>query len=448
MKTTATHTMSRAARICLLLIGANLTGCAALTNPLANGVPVRLVPQELLAQPKEDFTTIALSSLRQEPPEVYCLAPGDLLGVYVEGVLGGEEQLPPVNLPSTPGLPPSVGYPIPVSEDGTLPLPLVKAVPVEGLTLAQAEQAIEDAYTEPRRLLLEGGLILVTLMHPRQTRVLVIRQDSPEGGLDVRASAARGIRGGNLIATGRRRGTGSVVELPAYENDVLTALAKTGGLPGTDAVNEVVIERGSSSRRRRSLAGELANVPPEYRPDPSATNVVRIPLRLPPGQTPSFTLEDILLYDGDIVFIEARDAELFYTGGLLPSLELPLPRDYDLDVVEAMARVGGPILNGGVNSNNLSGDIVARGIGNPSPSLLTVVRRTPNGGQVPIRVDLNRALRDQRENILVQAGDILILQETPSQALARYAKDVFNFSLISDVISRTDTTGTTSVLVP
>ena len=39
------------------------------------------------------------------------------------------------------------------------------------------------------------------------------------------------------------RGTGHLVALPAYENDVLSALARTGGLPGLDAVNEVVIER-------------------------------------------------------------------------------------------------------------------------------------------------------------------------------------------------------------
>ena len=32
-------------------------------------------------------------------------------------------------------------------------------------------------------------------------------------------------------------GTGQIIDLPAYQNDVLTALARTGGLPGTDAKN-------------------------------------------------------------------------------------------------------------------------------------------------------------------------------------------------------------------
>ena len=35
---------------------------------------------------------------------------------------------------------------------------------------------------------------------------------------------------------GTRRGTGFALDLPAYENDVLNALAQTGGFPGTDAV--------------------------------------------------------------------------------------------------------------------------------------------------------------------------------------------------------------------
>ena len=46
--------------------------------------------------------------------------------------------------------------------------------------------------------------------------------------------------------------------------------------------------------------------------------VVRIPLRLPPDEPPPFRPEDVVLQTGDIVFIEARDTEVFYTGGLLP----------------------------------------------------------------------------------------------------------------------------------
>jgi hypothetical protein len=71
--------------------------------------------------------------------------------------------------------------------------------------------------------------------------------------------------------------------------------------------------------------------------------------------------------------------------------------------------VGGPIITGGLNPINLAGTFLALGFGAPSPSLVSVIRRTPNGGQVAIRVDLNRALRDPRERILIQPRDVILL---------------------------------------
>ena len=61
-------------------------------------------------------------------------------------------------------------------------------------------------------------------------------------------------------------------------------------------------------------------------------------------------------------------------------------------------------------------------------------RKTPNNSQVAIRVDLNRALSDPRENILVQAADILILQVAPSEALAKYVSQVFDIRIIIKMI--------------
>src|SRR5207253_10922070 len=106
-----------------------------------------------------------------------------------------------------------------------------------------------------------------------------------------------------------------------------------------------------------------------------------------------FRPEDVVLRNGDIVFIESRETELFYTAGLLPVGEYVLPRDYDLDVVEAVARVKGPLLNGGFNQNNqFASQLIASGLGGPSPSLLTVLRKTGCGRQPTIRGDLHRAL--------------------------------------------------------
>lgn len=124
-----------------------LSGCAAFTNPVANGIPVRLLPPELLAAPKEGMVPIPLSCLTRKPPEHYLLQPGDVLSVFIEGVLGQRDQAPPVNIVQGTDLPPSLGFPVPVRDDGTLPLPLIKPLPVKDLTVEQAEQAIVKAYT-------------------------------------------------------------------------------------------------------------------------------------------------------------------------------------------------------------------------------------------------------------------------------------------------------------
>ena len=172
-----------------------------------------------------------------------------------------------------------------------------------------------------------------------------------------------------------------------------------------------------------------------------------VPLRVKAGETPNIRPEDVILDSGDVLFVEERNLEYFYTGGLLPPGEYVLPRDRDLDVVEAISFVKGPLVNGAFGGSNLSGQLIQPGIGQPSPSLLTVLRRLPNGGEVRIRVDLNRALRDPRERIVIQPKDVLILQETPSEAIARYIDEMVRLNFFWQVIQgkRTNLTGTATV---
>jgi hypothetical protein len=277
-------------------------------------------------------------------------------------------------------------------------------------------------------------------MQPRQVRVLVFRQE-------VGGFAAGGL--GDIATSNVKQGTGHIIDLRAYENDLLTALSYTGGLPGLDAYDGIFIFRGGMSNAE--LNERLSNSKPDEEPRSwSELNIeiVHIPTRWPAWEPVPFQPEDVVLHDGDVVFIEARSRDFFYTGGLLPRGEFQLPRDYDLDVVEAVAQVRGTLLNGAFGGNNLNGLLIQPGIGNPNPSALTVVRRTPNGGQIPISVDLNRALRDPRERIVVQAGDVLILQETAGEAIARYVTNVFSFGYNANVIQRGSATGTTTLVVP
>lgn len=555
-----TRRFSRAA-VCGALAGSlSLSGCAAF-RPI-DGVPARYVPDEVKAPVRSGKKTIDLSLLSQTQPSVYHLDTGDVLAISIEGVMPRRDgELPPVNMAFNPNdeALPALGYPVPVRADGTVSLPMLHhAVMVRGMTVKQAEDAVRRAYTVDKKILQSGNERVWVILHrPRQYRVLVIRQEG------VEAPTGSGQVGAVNLGT-LKRGTGRAVTLTAYKNDVLHALAETGGLPGLDAENTIYVIR---SKRRTAAADGLATgspmnsgsgwsiapsqlgVPPlpdgghsygvphgvapalpivpgatapalptspvqEPLPlDPKDTtpgpqtrlspmsadsglqlavlgfesgdspkrvtptsfntnpagqyggplpmtaptmnwqagmppiqssgnwsemsaeswmghasfgdstlanqNITKIPVRLAPGEQARFTERDIILEDGDIVFIESRDTEIFYTGGLLGGGQYTLPRDYDLDVLGAVAiaqagqNAGGATrATGGITA--LNNDVTI------SASQAVILRRMPNGSQVPIKVDLYRALRHPDERVLMQPGDYLLLQYTKLEACGAF----------------------------
>lgn len=449
--------MARAAIAGLLL--ALFGGCAALTNPVAEGVPVEAVPHELLGASREGEQLVPMNLFAQAQPPVYRLDAGDVLGIYIETLLDDKTIVPIVRVPERSrlaperrDLPSGLGYPIEVRRDGTLTLPRIKPIVVKGLSVEEAEAAVRKAYVDAG-VLTDKSRIFVTLLHRRLVHVLVFRRDLLANRVFENIATTRvGLFGGGaeLFGTGLT-GAGFEINLPAYENDLLHALALTGGFPGTNAAPKITIFR-NPRRPVAALGQPLPDKemlpPPTPLDNPLLVRVSEIQLRLRPGDPFTFGPEEVILHDGDTVLVEAAPVDTFYTGGLLPSAEHILPRDYDLDVVEAVSRVRGPMVNGAFGGSNLSGVLIDRGIGNPSPRLLSVVRRTPEGGQIPIIVDLHKALVDARERILVQPGDVLILQETKRQALVRYFTDTFNFFSVFRPYNRRDALGEFFFTVP
>lgn len=518
-----------------------LAGCAAFRNDL-DGVPARYLAEEYRVESERGKKPINPALLGQPYPAEYRIDSGDVLTVFVEGVLGRPPEPPPIQSSNHPYDQPSTGYPITVRDDGTIALPYEGAIDVRGLSLAEVERKLRYFYTHQRPLLREGrSRVLVGLHRPRTHRVLVVRQES-------------GNRQGNIGSGGTvnfeidKRGTGRIVELPAYRNDVMHALAETGGLPGVDARNAVYVIRRARCRvaaapepavhvpletyppheswapetepdglqptviwnplaqrrdtrndDRRGLVvrgqtpeydsyrhgvGSWTSKPPSggivhadftttephlqrvvpaqhqwLAPPPTGpytmgahaetcTNpyceplalaeagwnvpyvlddatigsdrVVKIPLRLHPGQPAPFRPEDVVLYDGDVVFIESRQTEFFYTGGLLGGGQYPIPRDFDLNVLEALALVdrigsGRNRLDRQVSGPSATGLDVSI-----SASELIVLRTLPDGREVPIKVDLYRAMTDPTERLLVAPGDYLFLKYTRSEAIGAW----------------------------
>lgn len=390
-------------------------------------IPAYRVPRALLGRPRSDMLDISMVRLRQTPPPIYKLGPNDVLGIYIENVLGQPDEAPPVFYPEDGTRAPSIGFPIPIREDGTLSLPLVEPISVDGMTLAQATEAIRTAYTRTQRILPEGkDRIIVTLQRPRQFRVMVIREEAGATLVPGLASS--------------KRGTGETLDLPAYENDVLHALNKTGGLPGLDAENEVIIIRGGNldAAKHDLLVAQIAasRQPCECPPIlPDAPNVVRIPLRYYPEAPPTFAEKDIILNDGDIVYIASRDSEKFYTGGAIRGSEHLIPRDYDVDIMQAISMAGGNAGQGqtGVMSIGQQGGAFrgnGGGGGGIGPSRAIIVRKTCNGQTIAIRVDLRKAITDSSERILIQPDDMIIVQYTLAEEITNAALSVFQFNYL------------------
>ena len=101
-----------------ILASLSMTGCTALFNPIET-IPANRVPAQFLAEPQASKVPIDVARLRQTKPEFYTLDEDDVLGVFIEGVLGNFDEAPPVQLPApNSDLPPAIGFPVPVREDG------------------------------------------------------------------------------------------------------------------------------------------------------------------------------------------------------------------------------------------------------------------------------------------------------------------------------------------
>jgi protein involved in polysaccharide export with SLBB domain len=391
-------------------------GCAAVTNPVADGIPVRRLPAEVLGRPRSDLKPIPLTVLRQREVEPYLLDAGDTLAIIADNVVAPEAAPAPVKLPDATSDTASVGFPFPVAEDGTISLPRLPPIKVKGKTVAEVEQLIRDTASGknggPELINPKNARISVQLLQKRTYTVTVVRED-------LQQTIATGTRGEILGAT--RRGNGFTLRLHAGENDVLHALNATGGLPGLDAKDEIIVERAKSAT------------------DPTRGRI-KIPLRVYPEQTLPLCEDDIILRDGDVVKIEARDTTqaVFYAAGVAGSRQYQLPRDYDLDVIQALTIINAPLANGGFTQNAFIAQAVTPGLGSPSPALLTVLRQVGPGRQIPIRVDLNLALRDPRERIRVLPGDILVLQERPGDAAARYFTQTVRLNTAANIVRTAD----------
>ena len=406
----------------MFVIFATLVGAVGCVSPCGPAVthPASSVRNASCCNTTET-EKINFLTLRRTPPDEYILDSGDTLGIYVQGITGDKDTPPPVHFPDDDSMQPALGYPVPIRDDGYVSLPLIPPVRMTGMTLGQAEARIREAYTKDRKILLEGSdKIIVTLMQRRTYNVLVIRED-------ISDQRTYNLRSNETFIDDNNQGQTTSIDLAAYENDVLHALSETGGMPSESAKNEIVVIRGAMKNPDFDAGGIVQAI---GTPEPnssgesqflSGANVVRIPIESVMGEMPSLTEEQITLEDGDVVYIEGRTRDVFYTGGLLEGGRFPLPRDYEIDVIEAMSLAGGNV----ATTAGSSGQGI-RGGGILPATQLTVYRKS-GCNQCAIEVDLRCAFNDPSQRVIVQPGDMLVLEYRQKELVVNSVAQIFSF---------------------
>lgn len=435
MRTTLQSIIRAVGVMALPMLFATLTGCITYSH---HAIPADRLPPELRGCSKSGRVPVNIALLGQQAPRVHTIGAGDLLSVYIRGVLPPETTAAPPMMPNSSSLQrdvyppvgqletPSMGVPIMVAADGTLPLPVLGNIPVAGLSIQQAADKIALATVEQKILEKGREYVYLNLVRSRVSRIVVVREeanvDSPTMMIKQQVVYAK-------------RGHAHILDLPAYENDVLHALTSTGGMPALDACNEVWILRqeqvGVNTMQQVWDHANQGSDPTACMQciQPSAT-AKRIPLWTYECEAPNFCADDVVLRDGDVLYLKSRDDEYFYTGGLLPGAAIPLPRDRDIDIVEAIAIANGS-MGGPGGTSGVSVFRSGAGLGNIiPPTRAMVVRKLPGNQQIAIRVNLDEVVRKGKQRVIIQPGDFVMLNYKPGEVAENALLNVFNLNVI------------------
>ncbi|NNE01002.1 MAG: hypothetical protein HKN47_27110 [Pirellulaceae bacterium] len=308
-----------------------LFACIICTIILAPSLPC--VAQVGEYQPRESHTARRpnYSSQTAVPRPSYRLDRGDVVAVIVQGVTG-EFSKAPVHMPKRgDDTLPAVGHPMVVLPDGTLPMPMIRPIDVRGMTIVQARDAISNAYLD-ERILKKPNQVTLSLMRKRTVSVSVLHEHASPGIRSV-----------------------SQVKIPSDQADILHALIGSGSFD-PDARVSIIRSGHQNSRTSQPLTDGY--------------------------------LTDGYLTDGDIVHARSQPRGYFYTGGRLPGGEFALPRDRQINILQAISAAGG---------------IEHRGI--VGPHSVTVIRQNGTAQRFSYPQALNHP-----HTVLIRPGDTLIVR--------------------------------------
>ncbi len=346
--------------ILLIAFCVGMEGCASTGRYTSANLP-----SEWHALPTANVRTIGLTKLAGDSVPVDQITGGDVIEINLVAGLGTND---------------SAEFQARVNEQGFATIPHVGQVYLGGLTLEAAESAIKTAciqgefYRDPH--------VVVTMKQRKTVQVTVVGAVEKEGTYSLRSGAA-GLLSAISTAGGFTEKAGTTVELrtPATKSSPGGLIAQAGG----------------------EFDGRLQNAGPD--------GIMQVGNRVPVVTSGPTTVKIDLaslgedgranmdLPDGAVVMVERQDPLPITVDGLVKK-----PDTYDFPIGKNM-RLTHAISEAGGKSSLVADKVF--------------VSRKREGVQEPILIELSykNALRGGPDDILLEPGDTVSVQQTPGTVL-------------------------------
>ena len=350
-----------AAALLAITLG-SLAGCRS------SNLSASALPPEMLAPHGAGTQRIGLQNMSLIGGRSSAIGPADLLEVTLVTGLSDEDTKP---------------LSARVRDDGSVEIPYVGPVHLEGLEPTEAADQIARAAVERRVYLQPQVQVRVTEQATHRVTVLGAVadpgvQDVPRSGCDILAAVA--------AAGGFTEEAGTVVEVLRHAPPAVYA----GDTPiDRDAVRPISFEA------------------PVLQAGPIPERIEKIDLA-DAGATP---LGFHRLGDRDVIVVRPKEKRLVHVSGLVRNPnQFELTEDHDLRVLDAVAMAGGVTTQ-------------------VADKVLVIRKPEGQGEPVVVEVSIAKAKQDGQENLVLMSGDLISVEPTVATVVVETVNDVFRITL-------------------
>ena len=349
---------TRAAMAAALSAGILVFGCA---NPSGRFYTAKTLPPELHVKPVQNAQTVDLSRLAVAASSQEMIDKGDVIEVTITAGIGSEG---------------TDEFPIRVSDEGTVTLPVLGTIRLAGMELQDAEVIIREKCKEHG--LYRNPHVAVTMKRQRKNRITV-------------------------MGAVKKPGT---YELPRSQSDLLSAIAAAEGLDDTAGTDVEIRDPHAQAQASEPIAVANAQLggmtvggytQPRWPAGKKSTRINLVTAATKGGG-------GRYIGDGAVVMVEKRDPTPVQVIGLVTKPgRYDFPIGQDLRVLDAIA--------------------LAQGTSIHVANQIQITRPVPNNPEpAVIRMTIRDAKRNGEANLRLMPGDVVSVEQDPATVMY----DVFN----------------------